>query len=135
MGRGVSLFVDASALIAVVAGEPDHGRFLDAIADDPDPLWSPMVCWEAIVSLRKAAGYGLERATREIEAFAAARPFRLVPIGENERRIALDAYHRYGRGRHPAGLNMGDCFAYACARTNDAALLYKGDDFARTDLA
>ena len=49
--------------------------------------------------------------------------------------IALDAYQTYGKGRHPAGLNMGDCFAYACAKVNDARLLYKGDDFARTDLA
>ncbi|MEP9402234.1 type II toxin-antitoxin system VapC family toxin [Sphingomonas sp. VNH70] len=131
----MTLFVDASALIAVIAQEPGHDGFIDAIAEDADPLWSPMVCWEAIVSLRKAPGYGLERAWREVEAFATARPFRLVPIGEDERRIALDAYHRYGKGRHEASLNMGDCFAYACARTNDARLLYKGDDFARTDIA
>lgn len=49
--------------------------------------------------------------------------------------IATAAYDRYGKGRHPARLNMGDCFAYACAKTHDARLLYKGDDFSKTDLA
>ena len=60
---------------------------------------------------------------------------RLVAISERELAVALDAYQAYGKGRHPAGLNMGDCFAYACAKANGAKLLYKGDDFARTDLA
>lgn len=59
---------------------------------------------------------------------------RLVPIGETELALALDAYTRYGRGT-PAALNMGDCFAYGCARAHGARLLYKGDDFARTDLS
>ena len=49
--------------------------------------------------------------------------------------MALDAFQRFGKGHHPASLNMGDCFAYACAKTNSARLLYKGNDFANTDLA
>jgi len=60
---------------------------------------------------------------------------RLVAIHLDEMHIALDAYREFGKGRHPARLNMGDCFAYACAKTNNARLLYKGDDFAQTDLA
>lgn len=59
----------------------------------------------------------------------------LVSIGAAEAMIATAAYDRYGKGRHPARLNMSDCFAYACAKTHDARLLYKGDDFSRTDLA
>lgn len=59
-----------------------------------------------------------------------------MQVGAEELRVGLDAYQRFGkRSGHPAHLNMGDCFAYACARTNGARLLYKGDDFARTDLA
>jgi ribonuclease VapC len=59
----------------------------------------------------------------------------LASIGAEESHEAIMAAHRYGRGRHPARLNMGDCFAYACAKTNAARLLYKGDDFSKTDLA
>jgi ribonuclease VapC len=57
-----------------------------------------------------------------------------VDIGEREFEIAAEAYTQFGKGRHPAGLNMGDCFAYACARANGARLLFKGQDFARTDI-
>ena len=59
----------------------------------------------------------------------------LVTIGVEDLRLALDAYQTYGKGRHRAKLNFGDCFAYACAKANGAKLLYKGDDFTHTDLA
>jgi ribonuclease VapC len=59
---------------------------------------------------------------------------RVVAIGDVEQRLALDAHARFGKGVHPAKLNMGDCFAYACARANGVPLLYKGDDFALTDI-
>ncbi|VXC83820.1 type II toxin-antitoxin system VapC family toxin [Sphingomonas sp. AX6] len=131
----MTLFVDASALVAIIAGEADGPALAERVIASPDPIWSAMSCWEAIAGLRHAKLYSLDEARTEVEAFARSRPFRLVSIDEQERRIALDAYHRFGKGRHPARLNMGDCFAYACARTNDAALLYKGDDFALTDLA
>ena len=58
----------------------------------------------------------------------------VVAVGDAECRLALDAYARFGKGRHPARLNMGDCFAYACARSHGVPLLYKGDDFALTDI-
>lgn len=66
--------------------------------------------------------------------FLAVGQFRFVGIGEREFVIATDAYAQYGRGRHPAALNMGDCFAYACAKSNQAALLFKGEDFPKTDI-
>ena len=59
---------------------------------------------------------------------------RTIEIGPAEALAALDAYARFGKGRHPARLNMGDCFAYACARIHNAPLLFKGEDFARTDV-
>lgn len=132
----MSVFVDASALIAVLAGEAEQERFAIALRDEPDLLWSAMVCWEAIAGLRSSHRWSVAAARAEVEAAVSRLPFRLVAIGEAERAGALDAYQRYGkRSGHRARLNMGDCFAYACARTNDAKLLYKGDDFARTDLA
>ncbi|HIV77516.1 MAG TPA: type II toxin-antitoxin system VapC family toxin, partial [Candidatus Sphingomonas excrementigallinarum] len=72
---------------------------------------------------------------RDIDAFATAMKFRMVEIGETEAQGALDAHARYGKGHHPARLNMGDCFAYACTHSHHAELLYKGEDFALTDLA
>jgi ribonuclease VapC len=77
----------------------------------------------------------LDLAIADISAFVAARGIAIVPIGERESAFALDAHRRFGKGRHPAGVNFGDCFAYACAKTNNARLLYKGDDFTHTDLA
>jgi len=59
---------------------------------------------------------------------------RIVAVDDSMTSLALDALDRYGRGRHPAALNFGDCFAYACARAHKTPLIYKGDDFARTDI-
>lgn len=131
----MTLFLDASAFIAIIAGEEDGEELAGRVIADPDPLWSAMSCWETISGLRHSHGYDPTVARREVERYAQSRPLRLVDIGEDERSVALDAYQLYGKGRHPAALNMGDCFAYACARTNDAVLLYKGNDFIHTDLA
>lgn len=131
----MTLFVDASALVAIIAGEPGSVAFSQRINDDDDPLWSAMTEWETVTALCRSHDYPIEVARREVGDFAAALPFRRVAIDSVESALALDAYQTYGKGRHPAGLNMGDCFAYACAKANGARLLYKGDDFARTDLA
>jgi ribonuclease VapC len=132
----LSLFVDASALVAIVVNEPEREQFLDAIVAESDPLWSPMACWETVSAVRKAESLTVEVARTVVERAAKALGLRLVPIGPLELTSALDAHQRYGRDSgHPAKLNFGDCFAYACAKTNGARLLYKGDDFSRTDLA
>ncbi len=69
-----------------------------------------------------------------LDAWIAARRIAVVPVDHTLAQIAADAFARYGKGRHPAGLNFGDCFAYALARSLNAPLLFKGDDFARTDV-
>jgi ribonuclease VapC len=131
----MALFVDASALVAILANEQDGGRFADQITAAEASLWSPMVRFEATLALRRVLAIPLEDAQRDVDAFATAMGFQMVSIGETEGQGALDAHARYGKGHHPARLNMGDCFAYACAHSQDAELLYKGDDFALTDLA
>ena len=132
----MTLFVDASALVAVIAGEPERLYLSAVLRDEADLLWSAMTCWETISSLRSSHDWRIDAARSEVELVVSRLPFRLVPIGEAERVTALDAYARYGkRSGHRARLNMGDCFAYACAKTNKARLLYKGEDFSRTDLA
>lgn len=132
----MTLFVDASALVAIIADEPEGDTFAAAIRSAKSPSWSAMSCWETVSSLRRSYGWTVERAREEVETVATAANLRLLPIGMNELALALDAYQLYGRNSgHPARLNMGDCFAYACAKTNNARLLYKGDDFLHTDLA
>ena len=105
------------------------------IASDPDPLWSAMTCWETVSALKNSYFLSIGEARAEVEHSAAMMELRLVRIDRDELRIALDAYERFGKGQHLARLNRGDCFAYACAKTNKARLFYKGDDFAKTDLA
>jgi len=131
----LTLFVDASALVSIIAGEEDGESLAQRVIADPDPIWSALSCWETISGLGRSHRYPLEVARVEVEAFARSRPFRIVPIGDDERQQAIAAFVRFGKGRHRANLNFGDCFAYACARTNGAKLLYKGNDFAQTDLA
>lgn len=129
------MFVDASALVAMIAGEPEREAFLDAVLADGAPLWSPMSCWETVSALRSSHDLTVEEALVQVDSTAAILSLTLVPVGGMELNLALDAYRFYGKGRHPARLNMGDCFAYACAKANSARLLYKGDDFSHTDLA
>lgn len=129
------LFVDASALVAILAPEIDHELFESRIEQASRLLYSPVAAWETVVSLCRGHQVSESTARERFQSFVATFDFELVGIGERERHIALDAYSRYGKGQHPARLNMGDCFAYACAKTNDAQLLYKGNDFAQTDLA
>ena len=94
------------------------------------------VRWESIVSTRLRMGRSIGQATEIVQRVADENGFSLVAIGGAEAEAALDAYARFGKGSgHPARHNMGDCFAYACARTNGARLLYKGDDFSHTDMA
>ncbi len=131
----MTIFVDASVLVAILAREPDYLEQSERVFAADAPLWSPMVRWETIGGVARATTYGDSLSATITDAFADENGFVMVPIGEAEARLATEAHHRYGKGRHEAKLNMGDCFAYACARTNDARLLYKGEDFARTDLA
>ena len=131
----MTLFVDASALVAFIVGEAERPLVAAQVASDPDALWSAMTCWEAVSALKNSYKVTIEIAREEVERTASAMELRLVRIDHEELSIALDAFERYGKGQHPARLNMGDCFAYACAKTNNARLLYKGDDFAHTDLA
>ena len=131
----MTLFVDASALVAIIAGEPEREMLIDRAQGDDERLCSAMSCWETVSGLRRSHKFGMRKARHELEGAIASLEMRLVPIGGAELALALDAYGTFGKGHHPARLNMGDCFAYACAKANDAQLLYKGDDFAKTDMA
>lgn len=131
----MSVFIDASALVAIVMQEDGYQAFNAWLDRDQDRLWSAMSQWETVAALCFSYECSPAEARARIDSFAAPGGYRMVAIGPVEGTLALAAYETYGKGRHPASLNMGDCFAYACAKANGAALLYKGDDFAQTDLA
>ncbi len=128
------MFLDASALVAVLRREAGWERYAETIALADEVLVSPLSVWETVRGVLKEAVIDVAEVRQDVENYLATIGARLVDISEEEQTVALDAMARYGKGFHPARLNMGDCFAYACARTNKTPLLYKGDDFRQTDV-
>ncbi|NDV86677.1 PIN domain-containing protein [Aurantimonas aggregata] len=129
------MFVDASALCALMLEEEDAAAILARMKSADRLLVSPTVIWETVVSCSRRVDWQLESAQAAVQAYLAEMQITVVAIPPEAAALAVEAYARYGKGRHKAGLNFGDCFAYACARHFDVKLLYKGDDFAQTDIA
>lgn len=124
------IVVDASALVAIFLREPEQQTFLDVISA-ADAAWLSSINYvEAGLILSK------RRLIPNRERFDTLLVSLRVQIREDIELgpLALDAYLQFGKGYHPARLNLGDCFAYALAKALDAPLLYKGDDFALTDI-
>ncbi len=130
----MTIFADASALIAIITGESDADMLADMLEADDARLCSAVSVWETMAGIRRSYSFTVAQARSQVELFLHAGGFRFVNIGEREWTIAAEAFATFGKGRHPAALNMGDCFAYACARSYQAKLLYKGGDFIQTDL-
>ena len=128
------VFVDASALVAIMAGEPDAAELADVLDAERLRLCSALSVWETVAGLCHSYTFSVPAAHTHVRRFLEAANLQLVSIGERECDFAVKAYAEYGKGRHPAALNMGDCYAYACARANRAKLLFKGDDFTKTDI-
>jgi ribonuclease VapC len=128
------IFADASALIAIIAGEPEADALADLLQAERVRLCSALSVWETIAGLCHSYALSVPAASVHVRRFLEIGNLRFVSIGEQEFQLAVDAFERYGKGRHPAALNMGDCYAYACAKVNRAKLLFKGDDFAQTDI-
>ena len=130
----MTVFVDASAMIAMIAGERDADALADRLAAEPVRLCSAISVWETVAGLCRTYRFSVPSARTAVQSFIELSGLRFVPIGERECDLAANAYAEFGKGRHPAALNMGDCFAYACAKANRAALLFKGNDFTKTDI-
>lgn len=128
------MFIDASAFCAILLGEPESQVFQFRIASTSEPTTSPVAVWETVRALARETEADVPVASILVQNLLDAAAIAIVPIGEPEQGLALEAFDRFGKGRHPARLNMGDCFAYACARTGGKGLLYKGDDFLQTDI-
>lgn len=125
------MVIDSSAIVAILAQEADALVYARAIERDRAPLISAATVLEATLVLTRWYGDG---ADREVDAFLHAAAAEIVPFDAVQLRLATQAYLQFGKGRHPAGLNFGDCMSYALAKATGEPLLYKGDDFARTDM-
>lgn len=129
------MFVDASVLVAILLKEPEARGFSTAMAAAESRLTSPIALYETVVAVMNKKATDRQTAEAVVREAIETADIRVIPITDEIGRAALEAFERYGKGRgHPAQLNMGDCFAYAAARVSGVKLLYKGDDFARTDM-
>jgi ribonuclease VapC len=128
------MFVDASVIVAVIAKEPDAAAFSAQLGRAGKVYFSPIVFYEATLGLARALNLSVAHAQALVAEFLATLAGESVPITAERGAKAIAAFERYGKGRHPAALNMGDCFAYACAQDLDVPLLFKGDDFSKTDV-
>ncbi|MBB4152997.1 ribonuclease VapC [Sphingomonas jinjuensis] len=127
--------VDASALVAIMRQESGAAQLEARLQSEPARFTTGIALWEASRAIARIINQAQLKAFDEVQRFCEALDILVLPIGAAEAAEAVRAQQLYGKGIHPARLNMGDCFAYACARTNGARLLYKGDDFAQTDMA
>ena len=130
----MTIIADASALIAIITGESDADMLANTLEADDARRCSAVSVREAMAGLRRSHSFTVAEARSQIDLFLNAGGFRFVNIGEREWKTAAEPFAAYGKERHPAAHNMGDCFAHACARSNQAKPLYKGDDFEQTDL-
>ncbi|HVT23082.1 MAG TPA: type II toxin-antitoxin system VapC family toxin [Rhizomicrobium sp.] len=128
------MFVDASAIIAILANEKEGPALLAKLDGATASFTSPVAIYEASLGLARSQRISIEDAERVVTTLTKDKRTDVVAISAKTSAIALNAFSRFGKGRNPAGLNMGDCFAYACAKELGVPLLYKGDDFAMTDI-
>ena len=128
------MFIDASAFIAILTDEPDGSRLASILEGIPTPITSAIAVWETVIRIISKHDYTEAEARDELALFMKQTNIGIVPIGEREAALATGAFAVYGKRRHPAALNMGDCFAYACAKANRVPLLYIGNDFSQTDV-
>lgn len=125
------MVIDTSALAAIFFHEPERDAFRNAIVAASSRLISAATLLEAgmVIEGRRGGGAG-----REFDLFVVRTLIKIVPVDAELADLARSAWRKYGKGRHPAGLNFSDCFSYALAKSSGEPLLAKGGDFARTDV-
>ena len=125
------MVIDTSAVLAVLFDEPEADAFGALFERERVKRMSVANFAEAQIRLIRLP---TPMPRRLMERLLESAEIALEPVSETQAHLAIEAYRDYGRGRHPAGLNFGDCFAYALAKDKGEPLLFKGDDFARTDV-
>jgi ribonuclease VapC len=130
------MFIDASALVSILLDETDGAALASRIEATTVRFTSPIAIYEAVTAVNRVHKGGIRIAELRVRRFLESAGVAVKEIGDETSTRALDAFSRYGKGSgHPARLNLSDCFAYAMAKQFGVGLLYKGDDFAQTDLA
>ena len=129
------MFVDASAIVAILTREAEADALADALEAGSGPITSAVAIFEAVLGVCRKRHASVADGREDVLEFLRVAGIDTVPIGAAEADAALSAFARYGKGTgHPARLNLGDCFAYALAVATDHILLFKGDDFIHTDI-
>lgn len=126
----MKLVVDTSAIVACMTGEPEAGRFAELLELADTSVLSSLNLLESRLVIAFSKGMPVDT----VDDLVADYQIAIIPFDEALAGIAFEAYRRFGKGRHPAKLNMGDCAAYALAKSRGWPLLFKGDDFALTDV-
>jgi ribonuclease VapC len=126
------MVLDTSALLVLLLDEPEAEGFRAAVEEDTTRLVSAATLLETSLVIEARKG---EPGGRELDSLIQKAEVVVVPVEAEHVSEARRAYRRFGKGRHAAGVNFGDVFAYALARTSGEPLLFKGDDFAKTDIA
>ena len=125
------MVLDTSAILAVLLNEPDAEAFRRAIEADPIRLLSAANLVETAIVIEARVG---EAGGRELDLLVHKAAIEIVAVDVAQADFARHAYRQFGKGRHLAGLNYGDCFAYALSQSSGEPLLFKGDDFSKTDV-
>ena len=126
------MVVDTSVLAAIVLGEPDAERYLAALASADDGIHvAAVTAVEAAIVVEARQG---PDAARDLDLLLRRLDAVVTACDSEQVTAAITAWRRFGKGRHPAALNLGDCFSYALARTSGEDLLFKGDDYSQTDV-
>jgi ribonuclease VapC len=125
------MVIDSSALLAILQNEPERRAFNESIEVAEQVLLSTASFVEISMIVESRLGAD---GVRDLDLFIAKARIILIPADEEQAHLAAQAFRRYGKGRHPAALNFGDCFAYALARAQSDSLLFKGNDFSHTDI-
>src|SRR5262249_41882359 len=125
------MVIDTSAIVAILLDEPERSEFGRLIAADDVRLISAVTRVEAAFVIEGRRG---EAGRSRLARFFQLTEAEIVSVTPEQAELAVDAFRRFGKGRHPVGLNIGDCFPYALAKSTGEALLFKGDDFSQTDI-
>ena len=126
------MVVDTSALLALLSMEAEAARIAAALESDPSRMISAATLVEAGIVIESRYG---PAGARELDLLIARGGFAVESVTAEQAEVAREAWRRYGKGRHSAGLNFGDCFSYALAKVKGEPLLFKGEDFPHTDIA
>ncbi|MBN9244978.1 MAG: type II toxin-antitoxin system VapC family toxin [Mesorhizobium sp.] len=128
------MFIDASALTAILVGEAGSLELAGRMQRGRPLMTSPIAVWETSAAVARILGLPVSPARQVVFDYLQAAEIELAAIPPEAATLAIEAFDRYGKGRHPAQLNMGDCFAYACSRHFGEPLMFKGGDFPLTDI-